>query len=339
MGLLVLWGCATTEKPPEFSGYVWPKPPKKARVKLLDVIETDIDVKGSDTSGRLFGSEPAFSFGHPDGVVVDSGGRIYVSDSEAGTVYILDIMEKSIGQLFEPEYLSTPKAVALDEENGLIAVAAIRSVDLYDMETKKRHLVIGSEGDFDSPSGVAFDSEKKVIYISDSKKSEIYAYDYDGRRILKVAGTGLGPGEVYYPTGLATDREGRIYVVDTMNFRIQIFDSDGSFLGTFGEHGEKRGMFARPRGIAVSKGDLIVVTDMELGNFQVFNNKGRPLMEVGRRGSRPGRFKSPSGVFLDENDKLYVVDQKNKRIQVFQILTDSYYGNQASEENITNSEQ
>lgn len=332
IGLLVLCGCASSEKPSEFSGYVWPKPPKKARVKLLEIIKTDIDIMGSNTSGRLFGNEPTFSFKKPNGVVVDSGGSIYVSDLQEGTVYILDRMSKSIERLFKTEYLSTPNAVALDEENGLIAVAAQKSVNLYDVRTKKRLLAIGSNGDFIGPSGVAFDPGKKVIYIADSRKSEIYSYDYNGRFISKTAGTGLGPGQVYYPTGLATDREGRLYVVDTMNFRIQIFNPDGSFHSMFGKHGKRRGEFARPMGIAVSRDNLIIVTDMELGNFQVFNMEGRALMAVGRSGSGPGRFKNPTDVFIDKTDKVYVVDQKNKRIQVFQLLTDRYYIERSEEE-------
>jgi DNA-binding beta-propeller fold protein YncE len=325
IGLFVILGCAFTEKRPDFSRFVWPKPPKKARVKLLEIIENDIDIRGRDTSEKLFGTEPTFAFGKPSGVAVDSGGRIYASDSQAGTVYIMDQTARSIVKLFESEYYSTPNAIALDEENGLVAVSAINTVNLYDMATKKRLLSIGREGDFTGPSGVAFDPGKKTIYIADSKKSEIYAYDYDGRLVSKIAETGLEPGEVYYPTGLATDREGRLYVVDTMNFRIQIFNPDGSLYKTFGKHGEGRGKFARPRGIAVSGDNLIIVTDMEEGNFQVFNIEGRALMSVGRSGSSPGRFKNPTDVFIDKNDKIYIVDQKNKRIQVFQLLSDRYY--------------
>ena len=328
IGLFLLCGCATSEKPPEFSGYVWPKPPKKARVKLLRIIKTEFDIKGSDTSGKLFGNEPNFSFKKPNGVAVDSGGRIYVSDSEAGTVYVMDQTDGSIGQFFEPEHFSTPSAIALDEENGLVAVASINTVNIYDMTTKELLLKIGREGDFIGPSGVAFDPGNRIIYIADNKKSEIYAYDYDGRRVSNVAGTGMEPGDVYYPSGLDTDSEGRLYVVDTMNFRIQVFNPDGTLLVTFGEHGEGRGKFARPRGIAVSRDNLIIVTDMEMGNFQVFNLKGRALMSIGRSGSRPGRFKNPTDVFIDDTDKVYIVDQNNKRVQVFQLLTDTYYEEQ-----------
>lgn len=325
LGLLVLMGCATSEKRADFSGYVWPKPPRKARIKLLEIIKTDIDIMGRDTTGKLFGAEPVFTFKHPNGVAVDSGGRIYASDSEAGTVYILDRVEKSIVRLFESELSGFPKAIALDEENGLVAVAASNSVNLYDIATRRRVLSIGLKGNFISPSGLAFDPAKKIIFIADKKNSGIFAYDYNGRRVSEITGTGLEAGELFYPTGIATDRDGRLYVVDTMNFRVQVFNSDGSLHTAFGEHGEGRGKFARPGGITVSRDNLIIVTDTEKGNFQVFTMEGKPLIAVGRSGSRPGRFNIPAGIFIDKKDKLYVVDQKNKRIQVFQLFTDHYY--------------
>lgn len=323
--VLLLWSCGGPRyEPPDLSGYVWPQPPNPPRVKLVKVISTDADIRTKTTSEMLFGEAYFFAFKKPHGLAIDREGNIIVSDSFMRKVFILNLDKGSVGELINLYGWGALAGVATDNVNGLIALTSGSQVHIFDQAKRKLKLAIGGAGEFARPAGLAFDPERKRLYIADTKRHEIHAYDYDGNHLAQIAAFGNGEGQVYYPTSLATDSEGRLYVVDTMNWRVQVFNPDYTFLTAFGGHGDAPGTFARPKGIAVSQDGFIFVTDAAFGNFQIFDLQGKTYLFVGRPGSGFGEFNQPQDIYIDENDRIYVVDQTNRRIQVFQYLSDRY---------------
>lgn len=324
--ILLTVGCAPARPEVDFSPYVWPKPPEPPKIKLIKSITTDLDIRKSSFLEKLFGEDITFAFGKPHGIAADKNGNIYVADNLWRKVFIINLDTGHIDNLFNPYGWKAPLYVAVDNTNGLIAVtdAAVRRVYVYTLHKRKLKYQLGQRGEFKNPVGVAFDPDRNRLYINDSKKHEIYAYTNEGEFLFKVAGIGREPGEVHYPSAMATDKEGKLYVVDTMNFRTQIFDPEGNVVKVFGEHGDRPGMFARPKGITVSDDGYIFVTDAAFGNFQIFDREGKIYLFVGSPGQGLGMFNIPQGIFIDENDKIYVVDQINRRVQVFQYLSDRY---------------
>jgi len=324
--VVLLAACGPRRMPIDLTPYVWPPSPLEPKIKLIRLIATDLDIRTPSTLEKLFGEESTMSFGKPHGIAVDKEGNIYVSDSYSRRVHVLNIEKQSIGELVNAYGWDVPLGVAVDDKNELVAVAdaGANKVYIFDRRSRSIERIIGGEGGFRNPVGVAFDPDRKIIYINDSKIHEVHSYTLDGKFISKVAYAGAGVGDVYHPALMDTDNEGKLYVVDTMNFRLQIFDPTGGPTVAFGEHGDRPGMFARPKGVAVSDDGYVFVTDAAFGNFQIFDKNGMAYLYVGSPGRAPGRFNIPQGIAVDSKDRVFVVDQINKRVQVFQYLSERY---------------
>jgi DNA-binding beta-propeller fold protein YncE len=81
-------------------------------------------------------------------------------------------------------------------------------------------------------------------------------------------------GEMWWPQGVAADKDGNIYVVDTGNNRIQKFTRDGTFLAQWGTLGGGDGQFYNPYGIAVDGSGYVYVTDNSNHRVQKFTSSG-----------------------------------------------------------------
>lgn len=278
--------------------------------KLVDVVAGAPDYRFlvrpysivSDSRGRLIVTDPGASGVHifdfaqrkykfierrektkdpmttPQCVAVDAQDNIYVTDSDAGKIFV-----------FEP--------------SGKY-VRAIGSLK-------------GGEGYFKRPTGIAVDSAAQRIYVTDTLRDEVFMLDMQGNILQTIGKTGRGEGEFNLPTELRLHGED-LMVVDAMNFRVQVFDRSGKFRYAIGKVGDSTGALFRPKAVSVdSEGDIYIV-DAQWGVVQVFNPQGQLLYYFGAKGTHAGEFQLPSGLFIDRNDKVYVVDSFNRRVQVFQ---------------------
>jgi DNA-binding beta-propeller fold protein YncE len=214
----------------------------------------------------------------PQCVAVDAEDNIYVTDSEAGEIFVYDA------------HLSFRRTIG-----------SLR----------------GGEGYFKRPTGIAVDSHKRRIYVTDTLRDQIFVLDMEGNVLAKIGQHGTGAGELYFPTELRLLPDG-LMVVDAMNFRLQFFSLDGTPQGSLGQLGDSVGDMFRPKGVAVDSEGHYYIVDAALGMVQVFNRQGQLLYYFGNRGVDFGEFQLPSGLWIDKNDRIYVVDSFNSRIQVLQ---------------------
>jgi sugar lactone lactonase YvrE/regulation of enolase protein 1 (concanavalin A-like superfamily) len=108
------------------------------------------------------------------------------------------------------------------------------------------------------------------------------------------------------PTGVTTDKSGKVYVSDLD--RIQVFGPDGKLIRRWGSYGSGNGQLSYPRGLAVySTGEIYVV---DSGNFriQVFDSQGKFLRKWGSFGTGNGQFENPVGIALDASGNVLVAD-------------------------------
>lgn len=216
----------------------------------------------------------------PQCVAVDAQDNIYVTDSDAGEIFV-----------FEPsgKYLRT--------------IGKLK----------------GGEGYFKRPTGIAVDSPAQRIYVTDTLRDEVFILDMQGNILQTFGKSGQANGEFNLPTELKLDGP-NLLVVDAMNFRVQVFDRSGTFQYAIGKIGDGTGAIFRPKAVGVdSEGDLYVV-DALWSVVQVFNRKGELLYYFGSKGTHPGEFQLPTGLFIDQADRVYVVDSFNHRVQVFQYV-------------------
>ncbi len=286
------------------------KPKRSFWTKLVDVVAGPPDFRylvnpysvTTDSRGRVIVTDPGangvhiFDFAQqkykfltrrekdkdgtltPQCVAVDAQDNIYVTDSQAGKVFVWNAdgkYQRAIGSLK------------------------------------------GGEGFFKRPTGIAVDSAAQRIYITDTLRNKIFVTDMQGSVLQSFGKNGTGDGEFNYPTELRLHGD-ELVVVDAMNFRVQVLDRSGTFRYSIGKLGDGTGWMFRPKGIGFDSEGHLYVADGAWGVVQVFNSEGQLLYYFGGKGTGPGEFQLPAGLQIDSSDRVYVVDSYNRRVQVFQ---------------------
>ena len=216
----------------------------------------------------------------PQCVALDAQDNIYVTDSEAGKIFVFNA---------EGKYQR--------------ALGSLK----------------GGEGYFKRPTGIAVDSAAQRIFISDTLRDKVYVLDLQGSVIGTIGDHGEENGKFNYPTEVRL-RGQELIVVDAMNFRVQLLDRSGAFEKSIGHLGDTGGSTFRPKGVAVDSEGHYYVVDGLWGIVQVFDREGRLLYYFGKRGTEAGDFQLPAGLFIDPDDRIYVVDSYNHRVQVFRYF-------------------
>lgn len=330
--LFALIGCApqVAEKPVDL---VWPNPPETPRIKYLRSLSRvdEFGNSGKSWLDTLFGEEASGTMAKPYGVSTDQEGRVYVTDSGQGTVWIFDEKNKKVSFLGTSGQgkLNQPIGIAIDRR-GTIFVSDVKLNRVYGFDREGKLVVaIGQKDELKNPSGLAIDSTSARLYVADPRAHKIRVYSSsDGKFLFEFGNRGENDGELNFPTNLFI-RNGKLYITDTGNFRIQIFDLEGKFLKKLGEVGDTPGQMARPKGVAADSEGHIYVVDAAFDNFQIFDEEGRLYLFVGAAGHRPGYFWLPAGIHIDDQDKIYIVDSYNRRVQVFQYMGENYRANPA----------
>ena len=216
----------------------------------------------------------------PQCVAVDSQDNFYVTDSDAGKIFVFDAdgkFKRTIGALK------------------------------------------GGEGLFKRPTGIAIGSSAQRIYVSDTWRQQIFVMDMDGSVLRKIGKGGVALGEFNFPTELKLDN-GEILVVDAMNFRVQQLHPSGEASVVAGAVGDSSADMFRPKGIGLDSEHNLYVVDGLKDLVQVFNDRGQLLYYFGGSGSGPEEFQLPAGLFINHDDHIFVVDSYNRRVQVLHYI-------------------
>ena len=230
-------------------------------IRKIDVQGNVTTIAGNGTGGFVDGSggsQGTAEFSGPAGVVVDSAGNLYVTDSNNNSVRKIDIdgnvttlagngnsgFIDGTGGMNGTAEFSYPVGIAIDS-NGILYVGdgnnySVRKIDSHGNVTTLAGN--GNDGDIDGtggmngtaeftyPSGVAADSSGNV-YVADYSEGAVRAIDSDGN-VTTLAGNGTsgfvdgtlgrnGTAEFREIRGVATDRAGNVYVADWGNSRIR----------------------------------------------------------------------------------------------------------------------
>ncbi|MBN8460988.1 MAG: choice-of-anchor D domain-containing protein [Verrucomicrobia bacterium] len=258
-------------------------------------------------AGSADGTAGDARFSSPTGILVDSGGNLYVTDHNNCTIRKI-----------------TP--------TGTVTTVAGRHGERGSTDGT------GIYARFSNPWGIALDDGGN-LYVSDTETSIIRKV-MPSREVTTLAGNAESAGSTAnghnarfgFPSAIAVDVSGNLYVADEFNQTVRKVSAHGivtTIAGCPGESGSADGMgdagrFSSPAGIAVDSGGDLFIADRGNQTIRKINSMGMvsTLSGIpGVAGSADGTvshatFNNPTGIAVDKVGNLYVVDQGNQTIRM-----------------------
>ncbi len=312
----------------QFGDLMWPEAPMTPRIKVVDVLASEADLGRKMTARESFmkfltGAKPQLPhiYQPRDVAVSDDGMRVYASDFGESAIFIFDLEKRKV-RTMPSEH---PFGLALDaQENLYVVEQESKRIVVFDPQGNKLRTITNEQ--LIRPTDITIDRERQLLYVADPAKSvsadhSVKVFTLEGKFVRRIGnGKGDCKGCLFFPTYVATDKQGNVYVTSTLNSRVDVFNIAGDYLKTIGERGTGFGMFDKPKGIALDSFGNIYVADSGWSNVQIFNQKGEVLLFFGGRGDFPGLLKNPTGIAIDRDNKIYVADYLNYRVTVYQLI-------------------
>lgn len=313
---------------------VWPGPPATARLRFAGELigESNFRSANGDEAGsamRLWkwlagiggGRARVIELVRPQSGVVDSSGRILVTDAGRQAVLVFDEASGALSQWVDaaPEQaFDTPIGIATAENDDvLIADAELGFVTRLSRDGVPIG-VIGS-GLLQRPTGLARDPQSGELFVADSMAHDVKVFNASGELLRTIGSRGTGPAEFNGPTHLSF-ANGALYVTDTLNARIQLLEPDGRFRSSIGNRGLFVGNLVRPKGVTTDRDGNVYVIESYHDHLLIFDADGRLLLPIGGSGSGFGEFFLPAGAWTDNGNRLFFADMFNGRVVVFDYL-------------------
>ena len=235
---LALAGCAGKPKPQ--AAFFWPPPPDEPRVQFLTGFKSSKDLKGkSGLSLIALGAEDegSRSIDKPFGLAVGKG-KIYVSDTPKGLVWIIDLERQSLEPLpgnYSRGKLAKPTHLTLDADGNLyVADTGRKEVVVYDAGGNYLKAFGAGQGLAMKPADMAADGD--LLYVADMENSEVKVLDRRSGKLLDtLKGEAASPRDgVSIPLSLAVGPKGAVHLTNLGTGRVISLDRDGHLLGAFG---------------------------------------------------------------------------------------------------------
>jgi PKD repeat protein len=176
---------------------------------------------------------------------------------------------------------------------------------------------------FCAPRGIAFDGAGN-IYVSDRDNARVQVFDSSGAYLSTIGETSVTGSDNAHFNGLehlAIDAGNNLYVADSANHRVQIFNSAHVYLATIGVagvEGNDNAHLSWPTGVTTDA-SYIYVADSGNHRVQIFNRATRAYVATLGTGWGSGndQFYWPTDVAVDASGSLYVADSANYRVQQY----------------------
>jgi sugar lactone lactonase YvrE len=299
------------------------------------------NVDGTKSEARFNpGSSPGGSL---SGVAVDSGGNVYVADSDNHSVRKITpggVVTTLAGNGHPGSNDGTgtaasfefPLGVAMDNTGNLYVVdGLIRKISASGAVTT----LANADWEFLNPSAVAVDGSGNLFVLDRGLPAAIWKITPNGVATIVSEASQFG-----LSAGMAVDTSGNVFVADTGNSIRKITPDGivttlaGGQLGSADGDGSAA-QFNNPSGLAVDKAGNVYVADTDNGTIRKITPSGavttlagdHTVAFVGRFADGTGneaQFSFPTGLAVDSEGNVYVVDSGNcavRKITPFGLVT------------------
>jgi len=222
----------------------------------------------------------------PEGVAVDAGGNVYVTDIGLQEVFKIT---PSGTQTTVGTGLEVPAGVAVDGAGNLY-ITDSQAIAVFKVTPGGKQTTVGSGWDW--PSGVAVDGAGNV-YVSDPFIDAVYKVTPGGKQ------TTVGGG-YNTPAGVAVDAAGNVYVADTYNatvFKV----TPGGTQTMIGNN------LVSPAAVAVDAAGNVYITDAGTDTVYEVTPGGAQTVAI-------SGLEVPNGVALDGSGNLYLANTYNEQV-------------------------
>ncbi len=262
----------------------------------------------------------------PTHVVVDSRQRLIISDPELLAVHVIDSTGKNAFRIAGgPNHRFTaPDGIAVDAHDNIFVVDSHeRMVQVFDPEGNfiRAIGIYRGERRFDTPTAIAINQKKGLLYVLDGPANELVVLDTDGNFVERVGKRSKRNVEFNYPSEIAVAGD-RIVILDDFGARVHVLDTSFNRLNSFQVKVHDRPPVLHEIGLSIDAEGRIYLSDLFPNQIAVYNQEGKLERLFGHAGSLVQEFKDPSGLWIDPEDRIYVADTENSRVQVFQPITD-----------------
>ncbi len=205
---------------------------------------------------------------------------------------------------------------------GMIADVTVDDQDRLWVGARREHPVslwttdgafLGSWGepDFQEVHGMAYFADS--IWVVDDQLHVVRRYSPGGEKTLELGRAGWATAAITHrgqnggpfnmPTGVATDRHGRLFVSDGYgNRQVHRFSASGELETSWGRGGTGPGEFGPVHNVTIDGTDRVLVSDRENGRVQIFDYDGGFIDEwTGLMG--------PADAAIDGDGLVYIVEQ------------------------------
>ena len=286
------------------SGNIYVADSGNNRVRKITPTGVVTTIAGNGTISFLNGTGTSAQIGYPRGLVLDSSGNLYVTESQNHRIRKI-----------------TPAGV-------VTTFAGTGSTTFADGA--------GASATFNQPHGITIDSAGN-LYVADYNNNRIRKIDTSGN-VSTLAGNGTatsvdgnGGGATFNrPRDIAIDSAGNLYVTEQSANRIRKIDTNANvttFAGTTGGYVDADGTNARfngPRGITIDSAGVLYVADGGNQVIRKIDTSANVTTFVGNKTTivtfkngvgTNANFTTFEGLTLDSAGNLYIADKDNQCIR------------------------
>ncbi len=183
-----------------------------------------------NAKGEPIGQLGAGQLKRPTGLAFDrERGLLFVADTVAHNIKVFDGTGQLVNTFGAPGEgegeFNAPTHLAFSEGHLHVTDTLNSRIQVFDADNRPVR-AFGERGQYVGnlirPKGVAL-GDAGIVYVVESYYGHLLMYNKQSELLLSIDGSGLKGGEFRLPSGVWTDRHGRIFVADMFNGRVVVF--------------------------------------------------------------------------------------------------------------------